>query len=374
MVGKFKEKAARFFPDCVFADEEDCEISGFEDDAALHISISKLTVTLRSGLFDRKSLHCIANVLQSQGADLPPLHALRDSPDIGRHLAAWSSHLADAPLFADLPCDLVRSTAHNKSDPLDCLVLPGALTHLDPVELSVMVGFVFRAHCVRQEAILIGHVVEPCDDKLIGCRTNVVPLLVSSGQNLEAAVAQSKTALSSLPPVQFSVLAASLDPEGCAVTSSRTPLIQISCSMVDPYRNETDERCSAASSVCNCEISVQASSDGNVYWYFDNELFIAPTIRVFHDHLMAFATSKGASLMSSTELAFVSKGFCGSVVALPDKCEMHQFFVSKCPSQAPAVWESGVETSYSQLLERAQQVSAALSDSSKQVSCAVVLF
>ncbi len=369
-----KERAIHLDPKCIVIDEEeDCVIEGLETDvdALFHLSFSgKSTAKLRSNVVDTKSLRAIARMLLlGKIAQLPPLFVLKESPDIGAHLGVWSKHLVDAPLFADLPTDLARSTTHNKFDPLECLLFPGSGLNLSAVELSVMLGFVMRQHCVRQDSLLIGHVVEPLDEATIGCRTNVVPILIR-GSSFDSALAEAKDALETLPPVPFAVLAAALDPEGCAATSSRTALVQICASLVhDSFPQETDERCNAAASVCSCELSVQVYSDGRVAWFFDSELFLPSTVRVYHDHLVAFAQSKGKYFMSPAEFVFVSKGFCGLEVPMPSKCEMHEQFLARCQSspKAPAVWEAGSEISYSQLLERACGVAASLENASDRV-------
>lgn len=363
-----KDRAKRLLPDCV-VDGDDCEIS---DSVSLRVSFadSDIVTLFSAGYWDRKSLQVMAECLLGRRDRVPALFVkqMRDESDA---LRAWSAYLsAEVPVFADLPTDFARSgRRHDQPDQMSCLALPGsdALYHqLDSLELCVMLGLVVRQHCVKQEAIIIGRVVENEESELVGSLTNVIPVCIRE-TSLDAALSAAKQA-AALPELPFATLSIAFDPDGCAAGSSRTPLVQICCARVALFQQELANRCSpASSSVCSCEISVQVASDGLVYWFYDRELFLECSIRQLHQHFVTFASSKGQALMSASERELLSRGFCGEVVPLPVRCEMHEQFVAQCPSSGPAVWEAGVHTSYSQLLERSQRVASLLSDASNEV-------
>ena len=312
---------------------------------------------------DRLSLERIASHLLAHSAPGPlPEATLPEPEDPAASVAFWAQRLAEAPLLADLPTDRVRLAA--LGDLVGCWTGAGPAV-ADAALLSVATGAVLGRHCVRQTAVIVGHVRLIPEAVGIGPLTSVAPLLVDcSGEaSLAAVLAAARATLAAAAPhaLPFELLASALDPDAGA---GRAPLAQVSAALVP---EPAVPGVTAHGPYFLGEIAVETDGHGRFSWFFRSELWDAETVAIMHGHLAVFLANASGSeqrlvreveVMSAEERALLSRGFLERG-PLPQVATMHGHFLAHCARDpaAPAVWEAGVTTSYGALLRRARRLS-----------------
>ncbi len=330
----------------------------------------RCVVSMAATCCDRPSLELFARHLLASDGDAECFAHIGTGAlpccDSAAGLAFWSARLADTPVFADLPCDRVRTQVLAEECGCFCGPLAAAV---DDVLLSVVVGLVVGQHCVRQAAILVGHVVnlrsrDHDDGSTVGPLTNVVPLRIDCGGDalFGAVLGDARATLAQAPlALPFAAVAAALDPDS---GTGRTRLVQVTAAVRSGSLGAAIKGELGHGPLYFAEISVELDGSGCLRWFYRSDLWDAETMATLHGHIVALLANaapdkavKDISLISASEMTLLADGFLQAGPP-PSAAQMHEPSLRHCAAapDAPAVWEAGKTVSFGALLAMAESV------------------